>query len=200
MPISPDDALARLQEGNQRFQRDPRGENWTFTGPDLEELTEGQRPFAAVLGCSDSRVPVEVVFGQGPGQLFVIRVAGNVAASTQVGSIEFAVGVLGVRLVLVLGHAECGAVKAAIDGDDSGLPPHLHQLVHRVADALPQSIRAEHDPATRLDRAVRANVAATLEAIRSESDLIRDRVASGDIRLVGGVYHLGSGAVEWLEG
>src|SRR5262245_39541798 len=103
-------------EGNRRFRDDPTGEGWGFQGPRLAELADGQQPFAAVLGCSDSRVPVEVLFGQGPGQLFVVRVAGNVVAPTQLGSLEFAVRKLDVRLLMVLGHSGCGAVDATLEG------------------------------------------------------------------------------------
>ncbi len=201
--LTADEALARLQAGNARFQEDPRAENWTFEGPHPWDLADGQKPFAAVLGCADSRVPVEVVFGQGPGQLFVVRVAGNVAASTQLGSLEFAVGVLGVRLVVVLGHCSCGLVSAALQPPDAPLPAHLDSLARRVRSALAgdEAGAAAHDdsPAARLDRAVRANARLTCREIIEGSETVRAAAEAGRVRVVPAVYDLASGAVEWLS-
>jgi carbonic anhydrase len=196
--LTADEALAQLQAGNLRFQEDPRAENWTFEGPHPSVLADGQRPFAAVLGCADSRVPVEVVFGQGPGQLFVVRVAGNIAASSQLGSLEFAVAVLGVRLVVVLGHTRCGLVDAALHPPETPLPAHLSTLARRVAGALGDD-HGDGDAATRLDRAVRANVRLTHREILEGSAVIGGRAATGGVRVVGAVYDLASGAVEWLD-
>lgn len=195
--LTADDALARLQAGNARFQEDPRAENWTFEGPHPRDLTDGQTPFAAVLGCADSRVPVEVVFGQGPGQLFVVRVAGNVAASSQLGSLEFAVAVLGVRLIVVLGHTRCGLVDAAIHPSASPLPAHLDTLARRVAGALGDDHGAG-DGAARLDRAVRANARLTCREILEGSEVIRQAADEGRVRVLPAVYDLASGAVDWL--
>lgn len=196
--LTAEEALARLRAGNLRFQADPRAENWTFEGPHPRDLEDGQKPFAAVLGCADSRVPVEVVFGQGPGQLFVVRVAGNIAASSQLGSLEFAVAVLGVRLVVVLGHTRCGLVSAALQPPDTPLPAHLDTLARRVAGALGDD-HGEGDDATRLDRAVRANALLTCREILEGSEVIAEHAAAGKVRVVGAVYDLGSGAVEWLD-
>jgi carbonic anhydrase len=196
--LTADQALARLKAGNLRFQQDPRAENWTFDGPHPSTLAGGQRPFAAVLGCADSRVPVEVVFGQGPGQLFVVRVAGNVAASSQLGSLEFAVAVLGVRLVVVLGHTRCGLVDAALHPPQTPLPAHLATLARRVAGALGEDHGAG-DEATRLDRAVRANVRLTCHEILDGSEVIGAKAAAGKVRVVPAVYDLSSGVVAWLD-
>lgn len=207
--VTADQALARLREGNLRFQKDPRAENWTFDGPHPSTLTAAQRPFAAVLGCADSRVPVEVVFGQGPGQLFVVRVAGNVASPSQLGSLEFAVDVLGVRLVVVLGHTNCGLVSAALAPPTAPLPRHLAMLARRVAGVLGEGgtgsgngggDRAGDVGDARLRRAITANVQATCREILEGSEVIAARAASGDVMVTGAVYELASGAVTWLEG
>jgi carbonic anhydrase len=210
--VTADQALARLREGNLRFQKDPRAENWTFDGPHPSTLTAGQRPFAAVLGCADSRVPVEVVFGQGPGQLFVVRVAGNVASPSQLGSLEFAVDVLDVRLVVVLGHTNCGLVSAALAPPTAPLPRHLAMLARRVAGVLGEGGNESHageaggaaasaDSAdARLRRAISANVRATCREILEGSEVIAARAASGDVMVTGAVYELESGMVTWLEG
>lgn len=206
--VTADQALARLREGNLRFQKDPRAENWTFEGPHPSTLTSSQRPFAAVLGCADSRVPVEVVFGQGPGQLFVVRVAGNVASPSQLGSLEFAVDVLDVRLVVVLGHTNCGLVSAALAPPDAPLPRHLAMLTRRVAGVLGEGRTGRGNGNTdrvgeagdaRLRRAITANVQATCREILEGSEVIAARAASGDVMVTGAVYELESGAVVWLE-
>jgi carbonic anhydrase len=207
--VTADQALTRLREGNLRFQKDPRAENWTFDGPHPSTLTERQRPFAAVLGCADSRVPVEVVFGQGPGQLFVVRVAGNVASPSQLGSLEFAVDVLGVRLVVVLGHTNCGLVSAALAPPAAPLPRHLAMLARRVAGVLDESGNGDGaengDHAgeigeARLRRAITANVRATCREILDGSEVIAARAAAGEVQVTGAVYELDSGAVVWLDG
>lgn len=182
--LSPELALRRLVEGNRRFQSDPHAE---------------QRPFAAVLGCADSRVPVEVVFGQGPGQLFVVRVAGNIAASSQIASLEFATAMLEVPLVVVLGHTHCGAVSAALAIQETDLPEHLAAWVARVAAQLPTEPLDPESPAD-LDRAVEANVRATVSGLPARSSVLRERLDSGALRLAGAVYDLASGRVNWLDG
>ena len=150
MSIPPDTALRRLLQGNRRFRADPYHRTGALEGDArLAELARAQEPFAAVLGCSDSRVPVEVVFGQGPGQLFVVRVAGNVVTPMQLGSLEFAVVQLGVRLIVVLGHSGCGAVEATLSGlasgDSSDASGHLASITDHISRAVlaaPQSGRA----------------------------------------------------------
>lgn len=193
-------AFAELRAGNDRFVT---GAPDRRVAADLEHcrtLVDGQTPLAAVLGCADSRVPVEVVFDQGPGDLFVVRVAGNVAAPTQLGSLEYAVTVLGVRLVVVLGHSGCGAVTAALDvlAGAPSLSPHLETIVTRIRPSLPDPAAAAADRAAALDAAVRANVAATAATVRGESDLLRPLAASGELLVAGAVYDLATGRVDWL--
>jgi len=193
-------AFAELRAGNARFVA---GAPDRRVAADLEHcrtLVDGQTPLAAVLGCADSRVPVEVVFDQGPGDLFVVRVAGNVAAPTQLGSLEYAVTVLGVRLVVVLGHSGCGAVTAALDvlAGAPSLSPHLETIVARIRPSLPEPAAAAADHAAALDAAVRANVAATAATVRHESDLLRPLAASGELLVAGAVYDLATGEVDWL--
>lgn len=182
------------------------------------ELVGGQTPFAAVLGCSDSRVPPEVVFDRGPGDLFVIRVAGNVAGPLEIGSIEFAVDNLGTPLVVVLGHTGCGAVGATIDalraragrsgGDSDGplapeLGPNLGAIVERirpvVAPLLDTSGGGADDPETIAEDAVRANVLAEAERLRDGSELLRQSVAGGKLLIVGAEYSLASGVVDFFD-
>ena len=188
---SPDDALARLREGNARFAERPDLSTWTLEGFRPERVASGQSPFAVVIGCSDSRVPVEVVFQQAPGDLFVVRVAGNVASPEVVGSVEFACGRLGTRLVLVLGHSGCGAVAAALESGLTSPPesPNLRAIVGAVAAA----IEGETEPM----RAVEANVRATMDALLCDSALLAE-LAEADLRVVGAVYELESGRVRFL--
>jgi carbonic anhydrase len=162
-------------------------------------MAAGQQPYAAVLGCSDSRVPIEVVFGQGPGQLFVVRVAGNVVAPTQLGSIEFAVRNLGVRMVMVLGHSGCGAVEATLAGGVSGAPDYLRSLTSRIEAGIEAAIKDRSLPsADRLEWAVRLNVEASRRQLLEDTALASLH-ADGRLWVVGGVYHIGTGEVEVLN-
>ena len=199
MAIAPRDALRLLMEGNRRFCEDPSGEGWAFQGPRLAEMAEVQRPFAAVLGCSDSRVPVEVVFGQGPGQLFVVRVAGNVVAPTQLGSMEFAVRQLDVRLVMVLGHSGCGAVQATLEGGVSGAPDYLRALTSRIESGIAQAMAEPPDTTgARLERAVRLNVEASRRQLLEDEE-VASLHASGHLWVASAVYHIATGEVELLN-
>jgi carbonic anhydrase len=173
MSLNPTDALARLKAGNEGFVAAP-------SAPTLEH-----RPFAVVLGCSDARVPPEIIFGQGPGDLFVVRVAGNVAGPTQLASIEFAVAELGARLVVVLGHSECGAVRAALQGAGSTeRMPHLGSLTDPIRRAIA--------PRSGVGEAVRANVRAVVADVRRH-------LAGEDVVVAGAVYSLEKRAVEFIE-
>ncbi len=204
MSVPPDTALRRLREGNRRFRADPYMESGALDGvARFEDLSSGQEPFAAVLACSDSRVPVEVVFGQGPGRLFVVRVAGNVVTPTQLGSLEFAVVQLGVRLIVVLGHHGCGAIAATLDGmacPDSGEPSgHLGSITDRISRALVAAPRGDHasglpDP----DEAAALNVRQSCEDLARDSDILAQRLGSGALRVVGAVYDLETGGVELI--
>jgi len=194
-------ALAELRAGNERFVTAAAARRVAADLMHCRTLVDGQTPLAAVLGCADSRVPVEVVFDQGPGDLFVVRVAGNVAAPTQLGSLEYAVQVLGVRLVVVLGHSGCGAVTAALDGlgGAPSLSPHVETIVTRIRPSLPDAAAAASDRAAALDTAVRANVAATVATVVRESDLLRPEVDAGRVLVAGAHYDLATGRVDWVD-
>lgn len=194
-------ALAELRAGNERFVTDAPDRRVASDLAHCRTLVGGQEPVAAVLGCADSRVPVEMVFDQSPGDLFVVRVAGNVAAPTQLGSLEYAATVLGVRLLVVLGHSGCGAVTAALDvlGGAPSLSPHLEKIVTRIRPSLPAGPVSPEDHDAALDAAVRANVRATVAAVRRESDLLAPLLASGELVVAGAYYDLETGRVTWLE-
>lgn len=195
------DALQRLVDGNRRFVE---GRSSVATAAaDIARTTEGQSPFAVVLGCSDSRVPVELVFDQGLGELFVIRVAGNVVAPSGVGSVEFAAERFGTRLVVVLGHSSCGAVLATLeaiaDGGGAG-SPNIGSIVGRIRPAIEDLPRSGLSEEGLVATAVRANVRASVAALRHGSDVI-DRLASEDgLRVVGAEYSLETGTVDFFEG
>lgn len=189
---SPAESLKRLKDGNARFVADKPA-----TKPALDkrraELDKGQHPFAIVLGCADSRVVPEMVFDQGLGELFVIRVAGNVTSDVTIGSIEYAVEHLHVPLVVVLGHEKCGAVKAAVD--DADLEGSLRALLRDVHTG--RNLPTEKDAA--LAAAVRNNALYHATELAKRSAVIKDFERSGRIRIVTGVYSLKTGAVEWIE-
>ena len=193
-PESPDAALARLVEGNERF-RDGRARKPRQGTVRRMQIVEDQQPFAAVLACADSRVSPEVVFDQGLGDLFVVRVAGNTAADpVVVGSLEFAVEVLGSILVLVLGHSDCGAVRGAIDVATKGveLPGDIEAVVAPIVPAV-ERVRGASD-GEQLDAAILANVEAVVSTLGAVP-IIAERVAAGSLRIVGGEYDLATGAV-----
>ena len=194
--IAPQDALERLRAGNARFVQ---GAPNPSPQSRLDALGP-QRPFAAVLGCSDSRCPVEAIFDQGFGELFVVRVAGNVADATQVGSLEFAVQALGVRLILVLGHQKCGAVQAALQRP-ADLPSALGSLVDRIEpaiDGLRPDAGAEPSDIL-LANAVAANARHTANALRAGSPLIDHEVAGGRVAIASAVYAFDTGIVTFLD-
>lgn len=201
--VSAEQALVRLREGNRRFVAG-RLAGTDRTGPLYGGgLETAQRPFAVVLGCSDSRVPVEIVFDQGPGDLFVIRVAGNIVAPSQIGSVELAVEQLGSRLVVVLGHSGCGAVAATLEEmarPTSGGSPHLRSIVDRVRSAVqPVMAGAPDDAEALFARAVRANALASARDLREGSGIL-DRLASrGELRIMAAEYSLGEGRVAFLD-
>ncbi len=196
-------ALARLRDGNRRFVEHVVSLEALLSHARREDHARTQRPFAVILGCSDSRAPAEFVFDQGLGDLFVIRVAGNIAAPSQVGSIEFAVERFQIRLIVVLGHSNCGAVQATLDhclspGDTS---PALHSIVDRIAPGI-RPVLDDFDEArtgARLTKAIRANVLATISNIRAQSDYLRYTELQGGLRIVGADYDLISGAVDFFS-
>lgn len=197
MPNRPlrDQTIKRLLEGNARFVLGKSDR--TMAADRLAELAAGQKPFAVVLGCSDSRVPVETIFDQQPGDLFVVRVAGNYAAPDTLASIEFAATVLGTRLLLVLGHSSCGAVTAAIEYVRTGRPAPGH--MQKIVDAVEGAARAVEANDDWLHAAVAENVRRNVQAVREDSDIIADTAANGGLTIAGAVYDLRSGVVSLLE-
>jgi len=205
MMISAQEALDRLQEGNRRFVSGVRSVEALATHTRRGELTEGQAPFAVILGCSDSRVPVEIVFDQGLGDLFVIRVAGNVVAPSQVGSVEFAAAKFGTRLVVVLGHTGCGAIQATLEElqrPTETQSRNLSSIVDRIRPSVEELLATElrHDPAALAEHAVRANVRASADHLRHGSEILEELIASDGLVVVGAEYSLESGVVEFFDG
>lgn len=202
--ISGREALERLREGNRRFVEGEPTWRGTGVGSERAELVEGQAPFAIVLGCSDSRVPTEIVFDQGLGDLFVIRVAGNVVAPSQVGSVEFAAGKFGTPLVVVLGHSRCGAVQATLDElrrPSASQSPNLRSIVERVRPAVEPLLATElrDDPPALEHAAVRANVRASVGHLRHGSALLERLVGRGELLIVGAEYSLETGVVDVFD-
>ncbi len=196
--ISSDEALRILKEGNARYL-DGKLQH-PHQGPERRALTsgQGQHPLAAVLTCSDSRVPPEIIFDQGIGDLFVVRVAGNVAATDEIGSIEYAVDHLATPLVVVLGHSQCGAVGAVLD--NTKLPPTIANLVEPIKPAVDKARQANPQAARDdlLKAAVTGNVWQALEDILRLSPIIREKVRDGQVKVVGALYDLDTGQVQWL--
>jgi carbonic anhydrase len=204
--LSPKAAAERLLAGNQRFRAGrPALASRTFQ-PEIAELAERpQRPFAIVLGCSDSRTPVEVLFDEGFGDLFVVRIAGNVVAPSVVGSIEFAASQFGTRLVVVLGHTRCGAISATANALRTGdghasrnirsitdrIGPHIEPLLHARGDAI--------DPATLRDL-MRANIRASVDHLRHGSQLLEELVIADRLAVVAADYELETGCVHFFDG
>jgi carbonic anhydrase len=202
--IAPLEALARLREGNRHFVAGARRRTSLSSGV-RRQLAESQAPFAAILGCSDSRVPVEIVFDQGLGDLFVIRVAGNIVAPSQIGSVEFAVERFGTPLVVVLGHSRCGAVQATLEAlqqPAASGSPNLFSIVNRIRPAVEGLLATEArgDPEALLREAVRANVRASVDQLRRGSPLIEHLVHSAGLLVVGAEYSLDTGRVDFFDG
>jgi carbonic anhydrase len=202
--ISAEEALARLREGNRRFVAGVRSLDALLSHTRRAELASEQHPFATVLGCSDSRVPAEVVFDQGLGDLFVIRVAGNIVAPSQVGSVEFAAARFGTPLVVVLGHTQCGAITATLEEVRSRTSPspNLKSIVDRVRPSV-ETLLAAGLPADGADivrQAVRANVRASADHLRHGSALLERLIRDGNLLVVGAEYSLETGEVDFFDG
>ena len=203
--VSATEALRRLREGNARFAANARGTGTLITAARRGKLTAAQEPFAIVLGCSDSRVPVELVFNQGPGDLFVIRVAGNIVAPSLIGSVEFAADRFGTRLVVVLGHSSCGAIAATIEELHRPTPnpsPNQRAIVDRIRPGV-ERIVASHETqgALAVEHAVMtANVRASVEQLRHGSKIIEGLIATDALLVTGAWYSLETGKVEFLDG
>jgi carbonic anhydrase len=196
--------LERLREGNLRFVSDLSSREGLASQARRNELSRGQEPFAVILGCSDSRVPAEIVFDQGLGDLFVIRVAGNIVASSQVGSVEFAAARFGTRLVVVLGHSQCGAVLATLE--ELQLPsgnksPHLRSIVDRVRPSV-EALATElsHDSDALIQRAVRSNIFASANQLRHGSEVLEHLIRNDGLVVVGAEYSLETGLVDFFDG
>jgi carbonic anhydrase len=196
-------ALEALREGNRRFVEDLRA-GGSGAGR-RRALPRGQDPLAIVLGCSDARVPAEIVFDQGLGDLFVIRVAGNIVAPSQVGSVEFAAEAFGTRLVVVLGHSNCGAIHATLEQlrrPSQDQSRNLRSIVNRIRPAVEGLLDREQplDPEVLVQRAVRANIRMSADHLRHGSEVLEQAIERDGLLVVGAEYSLDSGAVEFFDG
>lgn len=205
MPIPAKEALERLIEGNRRFVAEDQSRSLLISEAHLSSLAAGQDPFAIVLGCSDSRVPAEIIFGQGLGDLFVIRVAGNIVAPSLVGSVEFAAERFGTRLVVVLGHSMCGAVLATLEElerPSAVRSPNLRSIVDRVRPSVEPLFDTElrQDRQELLRRAIRANIRASADHLRHGSQILERLIQEDGLLIVGAEYSLETGAVDFFEG
>ena len=203
--ISAQEALQRLREGNQRYVEETRSSD-TLTGRSRRRaVADGQTPLAVILGCSDSRVPAEIVFDQGLGDLFVIRVAGNIVAPSQIGSVEFAAERYGVKLVVVLGHSNCGAILATIEELGRGSKEqsrHLRSIVDRIRPSVQAFIGTSlaSDQETLVHHSVRANIRMSANHLRHGSDVLEQLIDSSGLMVVGAEYNLDTGVVEFFDG
>ena len=198
-------ALERLREGNLRVAANVRGSDAFVSHTRRAELASGQQPFAIILGCSDSRVPAEIVFDQGLGDLFVIRVAGNIVAPSQVGSVEFAAARYSTRLVVVLGHSQCGAILATLEELRAPTENHSHNLraiVDRVRPSVEGLLKTElrHDSVALVREAGRANIRASVDHLRHGSQVLEELIHDQGLLVVGAEYSLETGVVEFLDG
>lgn len=187
-------SLKKLLDGNKRCaagtQQNPRQD-----AKRRKEVTKGQKPFAVIVGCSDSRIPPELIFDQGLGDLFVVRLAGNIVDSLAMGSIEYAVEHLATKLVLVLGHGNCGAVTAAAKSADA--PGHVGSIVKAIQPAIKKARKLKGDL---VDNAIRANVSLVVNKIKSSKPIMVEMIEKGDVQVIGAYYNIETGEVELLEG
>ena len=199
--MTADQALQVLKDGNEAFRADkPTSPSYkTTTRHDRRiELARGQAPFCVLVGCSDSRVPPEVLFGRDLGELFIVRNAGNTVDTAALGSIEYGVGVLGVPLVVVLGHESCGAVAAAVDvvEKDATFPGVIGEMVQPIVPAV---LSVRNQPGSLLDNAVRANARRVALRLKTQSQVIQGALAAGKVKIVAARYGLAEGEVSWME-
>ena len=199
------EALTRLREGNARFVDGDRCIDTYLGHTKLDDHLKGQSPFAVVLGCSDSRVPVEIIFDVGLGELFVIRVAGNIVAPSLIGSVELAADKFGARLVVVLGHTGCGAVDATIDevqepGENQST--HINAIIECVRPAVEQLLAAgeEYDRVMLMEKAIRLNVRASVRDLLQGSETLERLIREQGLMVVGAEYSLETGVVDFFEG
>ena len=199
------EALQRLRDGNRRFAADESAHAATGFRSRRLETAMSQEPFAVILGCSDSRVPAEIVFDQGLGDLFVIRVAGNIVAPSQIGSVEFAAARAGARLVVVLGHSSCGAILATLEElarPSKEQSRNLRSIVERVQPAIEPVLLSQITPTddALIRRAVRANVKASVSHLRHGSEILERLIQTDGLVIVGAEYCLETGVVEFFDG
>jgi len=190
--ITPDSALAELKDGNAHHAGH-RYKHPHETAERLRQLASGQHPHAEVLSCADSRVPPEILFDQGLGDLFVVRVAGNVVSDTELGSLEYGAEHLHVPLLIVLGHQRCGAVTAAVEGGE--VPGHISALTELLRPAVEKT---RGMPGDRVENAVRANVEMVVKQLRTSGPVLEKLVSRGELKVVGAIYSLDTGQVNWL--
>lgn len=190
---TPESALQKLLDGNERFRRHEH----TFRDfmQEIEETKDEQFPFAAILGCMDSRVPVEILFDQGIGQLFVLRVAGNIENDDIIAGLEYACSVIGSKLIVVMGHENCGAVKAACDNVNIG---HITEIVKKIKPSIEilEETEADWTESSFVNEIAKVNVMITIDEIREKSCILRELEQKGQIKIVGAYYHVHSGTVE----
>ncbi len=194
-----------MREGNRRFVSEVRSQHMFASEARRNEVAAGQEPFAIILGCSDSRVPAEIVFDQGLGDLFVIRVAGNIVAPSQIGSVEFAAARYGTRLVVVLGHSQCGAILATIEQlrqPTEKQSRNLHSIVDRVRPSVEALLATDlrHDPDALVRDAVRANVRVSASHLRHGSEVLEELIEQDGLLVVGAEYSLETGVVDFFDG
>jgi len=198
-------ALDQLISGNRRFVADRQSRGGPGNQLRRDQLLESQEPFAIILGCSDSRVPAEIVFDQGLGDLFVIRVAGNIIAPSLVGSVEFAAARFGTRLVVVLGHSSCGAVQATLEElgrPTEGQSPNLRAIVERIRPSVQNLLEGRPDLSREalLEQAVRDNIRASANHLRHGSVILEQLIANEGLLIVGAEYSLETGVVDFFDG
>ena len=203
--INADTALQRLREGNQRFVSGVRSLETMLSHTRRSELASGQKPFAIILGCSDSRVPAELVFDQGLGDLFVIRVAGNIVAPSQIGSVEFAAAQFETPLVVVLGHSQCGAVCSTIEAlkkPNTQQSMNIRSIVDRIRPSVETLMETDlvNNEDELVHQAVRANVRVSVNQLRHGSVILEQLVSENRLQIVGAEYSLETGVVEFFEG
>ena len=202
--LSASDALARLKEGNRRYVLGERQLDTAASQARRDALSSGQEPFAIILGCSDSRAPAEIVFDAGLGDLFVIRVAGNIVAPSQVGSVEFAAARFGTPLVVVLGHTKCGAIAATLEElarPSEAQSRNLRSIVDRIRPAVIAMHATEfrQDPEALARHAVRANIMLSVDHLRHGSDILEQLILKNKLQVVGAEYSIETGKVEFFE-
>ncbi len=203
--VSAIEALQQLREGNGRFASNVRSLDTLISQTQRSALVDSQNPFAVILGCSDSRVPVEIVFDRGLGDLFVIRVAGNIVAPSLIGSVEYAVAQFDTRLVVVMGHTQCGAIAATLkelQQPTENQSRNLRSIVERIRPSIEELLETElrDNPEALAQHAVRANVRMSANHLRHGSELIEQLIQTDGLLVVGAEYSLETGVVDFFDG